>query len=625
MRSQTTIFAMFARNFTIALALSAFSAVGTEAFAGASSETFTRFPELRANVAFWTDVFGKYGSDQLIFHDPYQMDVVYGVHDVSHITDRDVDDSLKYRAIREYISKEGDRIGASIRHLAHSAPRTASEERIKAALAKFGGDMPSYSEVSRRVRGQRGLGDRLCDSYARAYSYFPQMKALLAKHGVPEELSSLPLVESGYQIGAHSHKGAVGMWQFTRGTGRMFLHIDHVVDERRDPILATEAAAKYLRENYERLGTWPLAITAYNHGANGMSYAVRKLGTEDLGVIVEKYKGRSFGFASRNFYAEFLAANDVMQSAAERCDVSQVKPYRRDEYRLDAYVPLDDLARSAGLDTSDLAKLNPALAPDVASGRLRVPKDYNLYLPAGSAKAFRARYAKLPATVRYRDQPPYYATHYVKRGETLSEIAKAYSTTVSALQYHNGLRDPRYLRYGHRLKVPVAGAAAATAQAPASSRPSSVRVARGETLSHIAKRYKVSVSSLQRINGISNPSKVHAGQLIRLTSSSGGGSAGTHRVREGQTLSHIAKQYKVSVGSLQRANGISDPSRVRSGQVVRLPSSAGSGVSKTHRVGKGQTLSHIAKRYRTTVSALQRRNGIADPHDLRYGQVIKIP
>jgi membrane-bound lytic murein transglycosylase D len=613
-------------SLAFSLVLSAFAAGGTVSVADAESDGMTRFPELEANVAFWTDVFGKYASSELIFHDPYQMDVVYGIRDVSHITDRDVDDSVKYREVREYISKEVDRIGASIRHLAHSAPRTASEERIKSALAKFGGDMPSYSEVSRRVRGQRGLADRLCGSYSRAHSYFPQMKALLAKHGVPEELSSLPLVESGYQVGAHSHKGAVGVWQFTRGTGRRFLHIDHVVDERRDPILATEAAAKYLRENYERLGTWPLAITAYNHGANGMSYAVRKLGTEDLGVIVEEYKGRSFGFASRNFYSEFLAANEVMKGAAKRCDVSKVKPFQRDEYRLDAYVPLEDLARSADIEESELIALNPALARDVASGRLRVPKDYNLYLPVGSAKSFRASYAKLPASVRYRDQPPYYATHYVKRGETLSEIAKAYRTSVSALQYHNGLRDPRYLRYGQRLKVPVAGAAAATVHAPAGgSRPASVRVARGETLSHIAKRYKMSVSSLQSINGISNPSKVHAGQLIRLTSSSGGGSTRTHRVREGQTLSHIAKQYKVSVASLQRANGIRDASRVRTGQVVRLPSSAGSGASQTHRVGKGQTLSHIAKRYRTTVSALQLRNGIADPHDLRYGQVIKIP
>jgi membrane-bound lytic murein transglycosylase D len=539
----------------------------------ASPDQFPRYAQLEPNIAFWRDVFGRYGSDEVIFHDPYRLDVVYRVGDISHITKPNTDDAVNYRAIREYISKESDRIGASIRHLAHSAPRTESERRIATELKKFAGDMPSYSEVARRVRGQRGLADQLCASYSRAYAYFPQMKALLAKHGVPEELASLPLVESGYQIGARSHLAAVGMWQFTRGTARQFLHVDHVVDERRDPMLATEAAAKYLRENYDRLGSWPLAITAYNHGANGMSYAVRKLGTKNLGTIVEKYKSRSFGFASRNFYAEFVAANDTIQVAAKRCDVSDVKPYKRDEYRLDAYVPLADLARSASIDTDELVAINPALSGDVVSGRLRVPKDYNLYLPVGTAKAFRTAYGQLPGDVRYRDQRPYYANHSVRRGETLSEIAKAYGTTVSALQHHNGLRDPRSLRYGYRLKVPVAGSSVVTARASSgSSRPASVRIARGQTLSHIAARYKVSVATLQRHNGISNASKVRVGQLVRLPSSSQASrSAQIHRVGKGQTLSHIAKRYRTSVSALQRRNGISDPRKLKYGQVIKIP------------------------------------------------------
>ncbi|MEE8312426.1 MAG: LysM peptidoglycan-binding domain-containing protein [Candidatus Binatia bacterium] len=528
-------------------------------------------------MAFWREVFTKYTKRQIVFHDPYHLDVVYAVGDISRIVDGNLSDTRKSRATYDYMKRESQRLGAIVRRLSSAAPRNAEERRIAAVLQRGGSDLPSASTLAARIRGQRGLGGELCGAVARANVYLPQIREILAANNVPSGLAALPLVESSYRNSAHSHAGAVGMWQFTRGTGRRFLHIDHVVDERRDPLLAAEAAAKYLRENYDRLGTWPLAITAYNHGAGGMAYAVRKLQTKNMATIVKQYRSRSFGFASRNFYAEFLAAHDVMAESEKYCGSGAPDPARPERVRIADFAKLATLAECAGTDSATLIELNPALKPDVANGRLYVPRAYRLNVPAGTAARFDESYAALPASARHSAQKHYYARHRVQRGQTLSEIASLYRTSVGALKSHNGIRDPRRLRAGQTISVPVAGAAAA---------------------STVARRTPGVVPS-------------------------------SHRVARGQTLSHIAGRYGVSVVALQRSNGISDPRALRQGQVLRIPTGVEATPTRqgyrTHRVGRGQTLSHIAKLYRTTVRRLQSSNGISDPRKLRYGQIIKVP
>ena len=535
---------------------------------GGPQSPLVRYPELETNVAFWRDVFTKYTKRQIVFHDSVRLDVIWAVRDISGIVDGPLSESRKRRAIRDFIDHETNRIAAALRALGKG--RRGEDARHLSAVMAVHGGLPAPGVLASRVRAQRGLADELCSAVARARPLLGEMRRILERHGVPAELASLPLVESAYRSDANSHAGAVGIWQFTRSTGRRFLHIDHVVDERRDPIAATEAAAKYLRENYERLGSWPLAITAYNHGAGGIGYAVRKLGTRNLARIVKQYRSRSFGFASRNFYAEFLAAVDVMASADSRCGGQTAgSAASQARVRIDAYIAMPELARAAGVDVATLARMNPALQPDVAAGKLYVPRGYVLNIPAGRKASFEKAYAALPASARHRAQLSYFASHRVRRGETLSEIAKVYGTSVAAIQRHNDIRDPRRLRWGTTLRVPVSRAAS-----PAAAR-ASVTV---------------------------------------------------HRVARGETLSHIAKRYGVSVAMLQRYNGIRDPRRLRSGQTIRVPGAASQAMRyRTHRVGKGQTLSQIAHIYRTTVRSLQRSNGIRDPRKLRYGQIIKVP
>ncbi len=602
------------------------------------SPTLPRYKSLEPNVAFWHDVFTEHASDKIVFHDSRHLGLVYSVLDVSDIAGSLHSEARKERSIRQRRDAEAKRVVALLRGLAKSPPRSPEQERVLEAIKGLGHERAYATKLAAQVRSQRGLADKFCPSVERAAPLVPVMKRIMREHGVPEQLSSLPLVESGYQTGAHSSAGAVGMWQFTHSTGRLFLNIDHLYDERRDPIAATTAAAKLLSHNYEKLGTWPLAITAYNHGSAGMARAVRTVGTKNFGEIAESYNGRTFGFASRNFYAEFLAADEAMRHADEKCRSMLVPPYKRDVVELDAHVLFSDLAKSAGLDKDELAAHNPALRSQVMSDRYRVPSGYKLNLPSGTQAAFAKRYAKLPASARLHKPPSYMVSHRVRHGQTLSHIARANGTSISTLKYINNIRDPRRLRAGQLLKVPGPGwkpssssstKVVAKASAPPRTTASGTHlVGRGQTLSQIARMYRCTVDELKRLNGISDPRKLRRGQQLRLPS--GTGVATTthaiitkHRVSAGESLWSIAAAYGTSVPHLQSLNGIRNPSRLRAGRVLSIPDS-GSSYHK-HKVASGQTLSYIASKYRTSVEALQRVNGISDPRRLRPGQVLRVP
>ena len=218
---------------------------------------------------------------------------------------------------------------------------------------------------------------------------------MIRRRGVPEDLTLLPRVESGFQASVYSHAGALGLWQFTRSTGRLFMRVDGTVDGRRDPYLAADAAAKLLKRNYKDLKSWPLAITAYNHGSLGMRRAVKQVGSRRIDVIVKNYKARTFGFASRNFYAEFLAARDVHKNAKKYFGALVFEPAERfDEFHIPGFVRFADLARRIGVDMKILRRMNPALRPSVVRGRRSVPRGYSLRLPAGEKSRVRQAYFK---------------------------------------------------------------------------------------------------------------------------------------------------------------------------------------------------------------------------------------
>jgi membrane-bound lytic murein transglycosylase D len=481
--------------------------VGSAASSTGDAE-FPRPPGLRTQIEFWKKIFATYKTEQVVFHDALHLDRIYSVLDFGAAAAR-LDAEAFERHKRDSVDDEKERIAKLLRRLARggaNGERRTDEERRILALFDEATSPRRLKEAADRVRAQSGLRERCARAIEIGRGYFPEMEAIFRREGVPKGLTRLPLVESSFNVHAYSRAGAAGVWQFIRATGRRYMRIDEAVDERRDPILSTVAAARYLRENYEALGTWPLAITAYNHGRAGIARAKARVGSSDLVDIIRRYESRTFGFASRNFYAEFIAALEVEADAERYYGALQVQhraPTRR--VTVPDYVSLGNLSVAAATPAPELADLNPALSRRVVSGELRVPKGYRLVVPEAASGAFASRYAKLPGGAKHARQRIVVVRHRVRRGETLWGLARRYGTTIRSIQRRNDLARADVLRVGQVLLVPSGGSRGGHLRH---------RVRRGQTLSSIARHYNTSVRAIQRANGLRNADRLQAGQHL---------------------------------------------------------------------------------------------------------------
>jgi len=404
---------------------------------------------LEPQVRFWRGIFAETSIHQVVLHDALHLDKVYKVLDFRP----ELEDGVS--------PAEVDRLTAEERAIHDLFADDPAPDRFLAAADE------------KRLRGQRGLRERFGEGLRVSRRYLPEMERIFREEGLPVELTRLPLVESCFNLHAYSKVGAAGVWQFMPATGRRFLHVDNLVDERRDPIFSTRAAARFLAEMHGSLAAWPLAITAYNHGPEGMARAVAQLGTTDIVTIVRDYHGNAFGFASRNFYAEFLAALDVERNYREYFGNLPVEPAPRTrEHRLDRAIGIQQAAHMAHADRELLASLNPSLSSLVIAGRRPIPRGVRLRLPESGAAGFETRLAEAPAVerverterkvipvvahraVRSARFRPAVLTYRVQRGQTLSHIAKRYKVSVASLRVTNRLDKAGRLRPGQTLRIP---------------------------------------------------------------------------------------------------------------------------------------------------------------------------
>lgn len=539
------------------------------------------YPEaLRPQVEFWTDVFGKYSRYQAVIHDSVYLDKVYAVLDFQSLYDRYPE--AKARRMRSArLKREVKKIRTALRNLHRHSARggrlSGREREIRAMFADVDERHKFRKAAARgRLRTQTGVRERFREGLRISGRYLPEIERIFRQEGLPVELTRLPFVESSFNVDAYSKAGAAGVWQFIPSTGRLYLTINHVVDERRDPLLATRAAARLLKNNYAALKTWPLAVTAYNHGRAGMKRAVRRLGTRDITKIIRRYDGRTFGFASRNFYAELLAALEVERNAETYFGpIEREEPLTYDEVTLPHFVPLHDLATAAALDRDDLLGLNQSFGRLIRRGDLHVPRGHKLRIPAGTRDRFLARYAALDPDAKADRQAAAITTHRVRRGQTLGSIARRYGTNVRALTRINGLRSAHLIRVGQRLQVPTRGEGIWPAKNVRRITRATVHtVRRGESLDRIARRYKTTVAALTRLNNIRKPSLIRVGQKIRVAGHANEAAPRKyvkHKVRRGQTLGSIARRYGTSVATLKRLNGVRNVRLLQIGQVLRVP------------------------------------------------------
>lgn len=279
------------------------------------ADEFPSPPELEPAVNFWRKTYALWHRSQVAIHDDRYLEVVYEIIDLPE----PVADSLspgQKDLVRERRDYWKDRLSALDAKLATGGAQDGDDRRLAAMLESKGRLQDILPGAAERVRSQRGMLERFRRGVEISARYERTFRKIFREAGLPEDLAYLPHVESSFQTGAQSSAGAVGIWQFTRGAAERFMTINEDVDERYDPIASTYGAARYLSYAYSKLRDWPTALTSYNHGINGMMRAQNQVGN-DFVRIVEQYDSPKFGFASRNYYAEFLAAREIARNPGQ--------------------------------------------------------------------------------------------------------------------------------------------------------------------------------------------------------------------------------------------------------------------------------------------------------------------
>jgi membrane-bound lytic murein transglycosylase D len=487
---------------------------------------------IRDDVNFWIRVYTEVTTNEGFLHDERNLNVVY--------------DTLRFsagsssRERQRLVDDRRDKHVAALRRIIAALPSEATREALSAEdkrILTMWGPHPNViilKEATQRIRFQLGQADRFKEGLIRSSTWETHIAETFANQGLPPELAVLPHVESSFNAAAYSKVGAAGLWQFMRSTGRRYMRVDDAVDERLDPYRSTEAAAQLLAYNYRVLGSWPLALTAYNHGAAGMRRAKEAVGTDDFVKINRTYNSRTFGFASRNFYPSFLAALTIDENPEKYFGALQRRPEQKfHEITMPAYVRLATLERVLGVDREQLRVLNPGWRPGIFNGSRLVPRGYRLRLPLDSNEKWTAELlsSKLPANELYAAQiTP--RTHRVRKGETLAAIAQRYGMTAARLAQMNDMSPNASLRVGRRLELPEAlprvltassvpnGATATTSpqNATAATAPAEdfYVVRRGDSLQLIAARVRVPEAQLLRMNALKDPDRLYEGQRLRI-------------------------------------------------------------------------------------------------------------
>lgn len=503
---------------------------------------FPRYALLKPNVAFWTRIFGEYSEYQSVIHSMDHLDIVFEVLDYrSEAVFMDKEALRKLRNLDESKAVKAVEAQLAVVHDLRHSPEmlTPEQRRIFDQFARIEDD-EKFSKAIGAVRSQRGLKERTHQALETSGKYLPAMEAVFRSYQMPLRLTRLPLVESSFNVDAYSKVGAAGLWQFIPSSARIYMRLNDVVDDRRDPWTSTDAAARHLRDDYDMLGAWPLALTAYNHGRGGVSRGLAEVGGSELPDLIRGYKSRNFGFASRNFYAEFLAASDVERNWKKHFgEIARKTPLEFEVVETKHYVPYETLRRLCNADDELFRKLNPAYRPEVIEGKLYVPPGHLIRVPAGAAQSFEVAYSTLGDQERFEQQRVNHLLHKVRRGETLSGLAKRYGVSQASIRASSGMSPKGKLRTGQVLKIVP----------HRESRPGPVTVAVGE----------------------SKPGLTRAEQRAVERAAAPAAKYRTHKVRSGQTLSSIAQLYRVSIKELRRANDLGGSSHIKVGEKIKVP------------------------------------------------------
>ncbi len=592
---------------------------------------------LKTQVDFWKNVYAKYTTNQAVIHDMNDLGIVYEVVDLDPNNSYSKNERILKRIKAKYqsvLKRLGRKKGAG--------KLTSIEKRISRLVRG------KYYTASRNIRSQIGQKDRFRGGLVRSGRYMSEIKRIFRQYGLPQELTVLPHVESSFQLNAYSSAGASGIWQFTRGTGRLFMNVGYEVDERSDPILATHGAAKLLAHNYKTLHSWPLAITAYNHGLNGMKRAKRLYG-DNIVRIVQFFRKRSFGFASKNFYAEFLAALDVVENHKKYFPGLQFdKPQPFVSVEFQDYIHVNTAKKYFNMTRKEIAEFNPALRSPVLNGSKRIPPGFVFKAPSEKFSNLAYNYKRIPGTQKHGGQvrSKWYT---IRRGDTLSGIAKRFRTSVSKLKRVNTIDRHNRIYKGQVLRLPNWGDKKAPVRLQPETRTAKLRtkdaiykVRKYDNLSLIAQKFGTTPATLARANKISDPNTLHPGQSLKIPKSIVVAQAVKVVGLPAKTAAKSKKRLVIKKHEAPEPKKIIEPETVKAvanipalrnkmntNRPAFLPVSFAAGGGADKRIGIievdfDETLSHYAEWSRLSVKELRRINNLPGKKSIHLHQKIKV-
>lgn len=471
---------------------------------------------------------------------------------------------------------------------------------------------------------------------ARSTRYMKLMKKILRQNGLPEDLVYIALIESGFSPKATSRAAAVGYWQFIRGTGRRYgLEVSSMIDERRDPVMSTQAAAEYFKGLYSVFGSWYLAMASYNVGENRVKREVMNHYTRDFWELARK---KRFPKETVNYIPKFIAAKLIGNDPEKYgfTEIEYMTPIEFEHVTLKKPVNLKIMATKMGIEYDDLKQLNPKYKGEIAP--LAKNNSLDLRIPIGqNQQAMNAAQQATVEKIEYVADAGETEIYKVRSGDSLYTIARKYKTTVAWLKDTNDLKNGKKLRIGQRVTVPDREGrrdltrSVAKVQIvkkikvdkedveKAAASPELVTtngvfyiVQPGDTLSAIADDYNSSIEELRRMNKLNRGSVLKAGLKLRVpkddglpqeapesgksvvinTRAASGNSnsdrdpqslGAAHVVKSGENLSIIAKKYGVSLGALRKANNLGKKSMLKVGSRLTIPGGRPSSLEKNSR------------------------------------------
>jgi membrane-bound lytic murein transglycosylase D len=477
----------------------------------------------------------------------------------------------------------------------------------------------------------------------RSTRYQPLIHEILAEEGLPLDLLYLAMIESGFNNNAYSWAHAAGPWQFIASTGRMYdLHGDWWWDERRDPVKATRAAARHLKDLYQMFDDWYLAAAAYNAGAGKIRRAIQMYNTRDFWELTH---GSYLAKETKNYVPKMLAAMIIGKQPEKFgfTDLNYQPPLAYETVTVPTTTDLEIVAELCEVPYEEIKKLNPELKrwctpPDM--------KNYQLRIPPGSGESFVQSYSLIPENKRIK-----YRHHRVQKGDTLGGLANRYKIRVDDIITMNSIRNPRALRIGTDLILPLAGRSTGQAAPLAElkdDRPAqrqTYKVRKGDSLWSIASRHNLSEQELRSWNKLGSKSTIYPGQVLvvsqRAAKAQNAASRpvtnsarqNSYKVLSGDSLWTIARKFNITEKELREWNSLGQKDILQPGQILQVaaaPSKVSAGRQQAdarqivYQVQPGDTLWAISRRFDVPTRQIMDWNNLAEQHILRPGDRLTI-